>query len=162
MDLNKVYQYALQREHDGRDFFAQNAERVGHAAAKDIFKRLAREEEKHILYVQQLLDSVAEGAHGSAPAPVLEEDDFFGKRADSEMLDQTVIESMVPDVTVLRTAYLIERDIAEFYEMAAKQTEGEAKSALLNLARWERGHEQLFKGLHDKVYEEYMKMPWGG
>jgi hypothetical protein len=30
------------------------------------------------------------------------------------------------------------------------------------LAQWERGHEQLFKDLHDKLLEEYMNMPWGG
>jgi len=27
---------------------------------------------------------------------------------------------------------------------------------------WERGHEALFKQLHDKAFEEYAQMPWGG
>jgi rubrerythrin len=70
--------------------------------------------------------------------------------------------SMVPDLTVLRMAYLIERDFAEFYETAAQKVEGEASEALTMLARWERGHEQLFKDIHDKLLEEYMNMPWGG
>ena len=30
------------------------------------------------------------------------------------------------------------------------------------LARWERGHERLFKELHDRVFQEYAEMPWGG
>jgi len=30
------------------------------------------------------------------------------------------------------------------------------------LATWERGHEKLFKYLHDKAFEEYAQMPWGG
>ncbi len=69
---------------------------------------------------------------------------------------------MIPDVTILRTAYLIERDFAEFYEMAANKAEGKAREALSRLAKWERDHERLFKQLHDKVFEEYTKMPWGG
>jgi rubrerythrin len=59
-------------------------------------------------------------------------------------------------------AYLIERDFAEFYEMAAQKSEGEARKVLEMLAEWERGHERLFKGLHDMAFEEYAAMPWGG
>ena len=73
-----------------------------------------------------------------------------------------MIEAMVPDLPVLRTAYLIERDFAEFYELAARKSEGEAKQVLEMLARWERGHEELFKRLHDRAFEEYAQMPWGG
>jgi rubrerythrin len=78
------------------------------------------------------------------------------------MLDQTMLEAMVPDLPVLRTAYLIERDFADFYEMAAGKSEGEAKEVLQMLAQWERGHERLFKRLHDTAFEEYAEMPWGG
>jgi hypothetical protein len=30
------------------------------------------------------------------------------------------------------------------------------------LARWERGHEQFFRQIHDRAFEEYAQMPWGG
>jgi len=64
---------------------------------------------------------------------------------------------------VLRMAYLIERDFVEFYEMAADRVDDEnAKEALGMLARWERGHERLFKEMHDQAFEEYAGMPWGG
>ena len=161
MDLKKIYEYALQREREGLDFFTRSAERSAHAAAAGVFRKLAAEEEKHIQFVQSLLDGLISGKPGK-PGEALKEESFFSQRAQSEALDQTVIESMIPDVTVLRTAYLIERDFAEFYERAAAQAKGEAKEALASLGRWERGHERLFKGLHDKVYEEYMGMPWGG
>ena len=79
------------------------------------------------------------------------------------MLDQTVIESMVPDLSVLRMAYLIERDFAEFYEMASGRAKDKtARESLEMLARWERGHERLFKAMHDRAFEEYAGMPWGG
>jgi hypothetical protein len=46
--------------------------------------------------------------------------------------------------------------------MSAEKAEGEAKTALTALGRWERGHERLFKHLHDRVFEQYAEMPWGG
>lgn len=163
VNLRRICEYALQREHEGRSFFQHNAQRIAHEAAAGIFRKLQAEEEKHITFIEGLLKSLGSGNIASeARDNSLTAEGFFAQRADAEMLDQTVIESMVPDVTILRMAYLIERDLAEFYEMAASKAEGEAREALGALATWERSHEKLFKELHDRVYEQYMKMPWGG
>jgi rubrerythrin len=162
MNVRKIYQYALQREREGKSFFEGNAERMSHAAAVGIFQRLAAEEQKHIEFIESLLRSLESGKGEIANDVGLEQEERFAARAESEMLDQTVIESMVPDVAILRMAYLIERDFAEFYETAAEKAEGEAKTTLTALARWERGHERLFKDLHDRVFQEYAEMPWGG
>jgi rubrerythrin len=163
MDLRKIYAYALQREYEGKRFFEQNAERMQHAAAAGAFRRLAGEEQKHIDFINGLLNALDEGrSPGAAIDTELNEEGFFSERAASEMLDQTVIESMVPDLPVLRMAYLIERDFVEFYESAAEKAEGEAKEALEMLARWERGHEVFFRQLHDTAFEAYAQMPWGG
>jgi rubrerythrin len=164
MDVRKVYEYALQREHEGRDFFRQNAQRFSHAAVTDAFEQLAGEEEAHITFIQGLIDALetAEQANTGQEA-ALRAEGFFSQRAAQEMLDQTVIESMVPDLSVLRMAYLIERDLAEFYEMAADQAKDEmAARSLQMLAQWERGHEKLFKEMHDRAFQEYAGMPWGG
>ncbi len=164
MDVRKVYEYALQREREGYSFFSQNAKRFGHAAASGMFEKLAGEEQQHIEFIQDLIDSLSHGGTGGIEkGAALEKAGFFSQRASSEMLDQTVIEAMVPDLPVLRMAYLIERDLAEFYEMAAGKVEGQdAQKALSMLAKWERGHEKLFKSMHDKAFQEYAGMPWGG
>jgi rubrerythrin len=162
MNAQRIYEYALQREREGKHFFESNAERMSHAAAAGIFRRLAAEEQKHIEFILGLLQALAGGEGFPETGVELPEEDHFAIRAGSEMLEQTVIESMIPDVAILRMAYLIERDFAEFYEMAAKQGEGEAKIALTALARWERSHERLFRDLHDRVFQEYAEMPWGG
>jgi len=160
MNVRKIFEYALAREREGRDFFKQHADRMSHAAAAGAFAKLAAEEEQHIQYIQGVLLAI-DGDGDGKPVP-MDSGDRFAERAEAELLEQSVVEAMTPDVAVLRTAYLIERDFAEFYEMAARRTEGEAKQALEHLARWERGHERLFKQLHDKVFEEYTQMPWGG
>ena len=163
MDVRKIYEYALQREKEGKSFFQNNAERMGHAAAEGIFRKLAQEEQTHIEFIESLIEALdSDGKADASIAAELNKGGFFLQRAKSEMLDQTVMESMVPDLPILRMAYLIERDFSEFYEMAASKTEGGAKEALTMLAKWERGHEQLFKELHDQIFEEYAAMPWGG
>jgi rubrerythrin len=163
MDVRKIYEYALQRENEGKNFFETNAERMSHAAAAGIFRRLAAEEGKHIEFIESLIEGLDSGDRADEGMTAeLEKAGFFLERAKAEMLDQTVMESMVPDLPILRMAYLIERDFSEFYEMAASKTEGNAKEALTMLAKWERSHEQLFKALHDEIFEEYAAMPWGG
>jgi len=164
MDVRKVYEYALQREREGKRFYEHNAERFSHAAVVEAFQRLASEEEQHICFIQSLLEGLDEADQsGLETGQALQGEGFFSARAAGALLDQTIIESMVPDLSVLRTAFLIERDFAEFYESAARQVEDKtAKQALQMLAEWERGHERLFEQMHDKAFEEYAGMPWGG
>jgi rubrerythrin len=69
---------------------------------------------------------------------------------------------MVPEVTIFNTAWLIERDLSEFYEKMAQQTTGKAKRALAFLARWEKEHEKFFREYRDKFSETYSRMAWGG
>ena len=163
MEIRKIYQYALQREYEGKKFFEDNANRLSHAAAVDAFKHLAQEEQKHIEFIQNQLAVMDQG--GTPDLHVgqeMENAGFFSQRAASESLDQTVYEAMVPDLPVLRMAYLIERDFAEFYETSAQKVDGEPRQVLQMLANWERGHERLFKDMHDHAFEVYSNMPWGG
>ncbi|MCJ7432952.1 MAG: ferritin family protein [Anaerolineales bacterium] len=163
MDIRKIYEYALQREYEGKRFFEENAVRLKNAVAAGAFKELAAEEQKHIEFIQSQIDALDKGKQASSEALKKElEAGFFSKRAESEMLDQTVLEAMVPDLPVLRMAYLIELDFAQFYETSAKQAEGEAQKVLQMLAKWERTHEALFKKMYDQAYEAYSQMPWGG
>ena len=162
MDITKIYQYALQREKEGKRFFEENAARLSHAAAAGAFRTLAAEEQKHIDFIQKQLAQLEAGPEAVTLGVPDEGEGAFAMRAAAEALDDTVLEAMVPDLPVLRTAYLIERDFAEFYERAAEQAEGNAREVLRMLARWERGHEKLFKSLHDRAFEEYAQMPWGG
>ena len=160
MDLRTIFAYALQREIEGKKFFEENAGRFGHAAVVGVFKNLALEEQKHIEFIQNQLKVL--GSNEGGTAEDLAATDFFMHGAALEKIDQTVLESFVPALPVLRMAYLIERDFAEFYEKAAGRTEGKPREALMMLASWERGHEKLFQTLHDRTFEEYAHMPWGG
>ncbi len=162
MNIRKVLEYALQREYEGKAFFENNAERLSSAAAVGAFKAIAKEEQRHIEFIQAQLHALDAKEENKQVAPELDETEFFANRADKEMIEQTVNEAMVADLPVLRMAYLIERDFSEFYHQAASKAEGDAKITLEMLARWEAGHERLFKRMHDEAFELYAGMPWGG
>ncbi|NMB73614.1 MAG: ferritin family protein [Myxococcales bacterium] len=161
MDEKKALEYALQREKEGHRFFSQHAQAAQHAAVKAVFERLAKEEEGHIRYVQNLLDRCC-GKQAAKEDAVQHDAGFFSQRAASEMIEQTTAQAMVPDLPVLRMAFLIERDLQEFYTAAAKQSSGAAKKALEKLAAWEGEHARLFQSLHDQIMKEYAGMAWGG
>ena len=163
MDLRKIYEYALSREYEGKRFFEENASRLKHAAAVQAFKQLAEEEQKHIDFIRAQIAALDKGGDQAEPAVhEMEDAGYFTMRALSEGIDQSVAEAMVPDLPVLRMAYLIERDFAEFYAQAAEKAEGRAKEVFQRLTNWERGHERLFKQYHDRAFELYSQMPWGG
>jgi rubrerythrin len=160
MDISRILEYALEREYEGKRFFWDNASRLQNAEAAGAFKAIAEEEQKHIDFIAAQLAALNAGV--TAETPALPPAGFFAERAASESIEVTVSESMVADLPVLRMAYLIERDFAEFYGQMAAKTEGEAHRILEMLAKWEAGHERLFKRLHDQAFEKYANMPWGG
>ena len=82
--------------------------------------------------------------------------------ARSEFLEKCVEGSMVPDVTVFNMAWLIEKDLSEYYAKMAEQTQGKAKQALTMLSNWEKEHERFFREYRDKLSDVYANMPWGG
>ncbi len=164
-NLIKVYEYALNQEQTGMSFFQTSLERMGIGAAVNAFKQLIKEEEKHILFISRILDNLKQGADldlAEVQEFVLEPSDYFNDRAKSEFLEQCVIGSMVPDVTVFNTAWLIEKDLSEFYANAARNTDGQESEAFAMLARWEKAHEKFFKEYRDKISDSYAAMPWGG
>jgi rubrerythrin len=165
LKLIKVFEYALNQEKTGMSFFRHSLERMGIGAAVSAFKRLIAEEEKHIDFITRILNDLKTG--GEVTADDLRETmpvhaSFFDERAKSEFLEQCLEGSMVPDVTVFNTAWLIEKDLSEFYEKMAGQTDGKASQALKMLSNWEREHERFFREYRDKLSDIYAQMPWGG
>jgi rubrerythrin len=163
--LIKIFEYALNQEETGKSFFQHSLGRMGIGAAVSAFKHLIEEEEKHILFIKKILADLKEKEEIELPTEKeipLEPTDYFDERARSEFLEQCIEGSMVPDVTVFNTAWLIEKDLSEFYEKMANTTEGRAKEALTMLSSWEKGHERFFREYRDKLSEIYSKMPWGG
>jgi len=163
--LIKIFEYALNQEETGKSFFQASLQRMGWGSAVSAFKKLIEEEEHHILFIKKILQGLKRESPDQlqiVKEDLVETTHYFDERAKSEFLQQCLEGSMVPDVTVFNTAWLIEKDLSEFYEKMANQTEGKAKEALKMLSDWEKGHERFFREYRDKLTEVYSKMPWGG
>jgi rubrerythrin len=164
-NLVKVFEYALNQEETGKQFFQNSIQRMGIGAAVSAFKRLIEEEEKHIVFINNILESLRKGESfepSNLEGIVLKPTNYFDERARSEFLERCIEGSMVPDVTVFNTAWLIEKDISDFYSKMAMQSSGKAKSSFQMLADWEKAHEKFFREFRDKIAEVYAAMPWGG
>lgn len=163
--LIKIFEYALNQEETGKAFFQNSLQRLGVGSAVSAFKRLIQEEEKHIEFINRIIAEIKAGKKiGLADVEeiVLKPTDYFDTRARSEFLERCVNDSMIPDVTVFNTAWLIEKDLSDFYHLMAQKTEGEARMALNMLADWESAHEKFFRQFRDSLSEVYGRMPWGG
>lgn len=161
-----ILMYAAEMEKSGMQFFEEKSEQFQNPVTKKLFKDLAVIEQGHYDFIMQELkrytDNPAEFTV-SDEVKAHDESTFFAQRDEAEKLDVTLTESQVPDLNVLRMAYLIERDFKEFYEEAVDLVEEpELKSLFTMLSKWEYGHERLFKAEYDRLKKEYLKMPWGG
>jgi len=164
-NLIKIFEYALNQEKTGKSFFEVSVARMGIGAAVTAFQRLIVEEQKHIEFIDRILADLhakTEPDLERIEAAVLQPTNYFDQRAESEFLQQCVEGSMIPDVTVFNTAWLIEKDLSEFYARMAARTEGQARKALEMLSRWEKSHELFFRQYRDKLDAVYASMPWGG
>jgi len=164
-NLIRIFEYALNQEETGKSFFETSLQRLGVGAATTAFKRLIEEESRHIEFIDTILANLRSEEElniADLKPIVLEPTDYFDERSRSEFLERCIYESMVPDVTVFNTAWLIEKDLSEFYENMAKNATGQPAEALAMLAHWEKAHERFFREFRDQLTETYSKMPWGG
>ena len=165
-NYESVLRYAMQMELDGHNFYMENKDKFTKTTSKKMFLELADIEMKHYEYLKSLLETYLETNTIKIDPEVIEKEedmDIFQDREDSEKLEYTLEQSDIPDLTILRMAYLIERDYKEFYEGVAEDSEDEDIKEVFNtLAKWEAGHEQLFKEEYKRLMNEYMNLPWGG
>ena len=163
--LIRIFEFALQQEYTGKSFFEASIQRMGYGAAVSAFHKLIEEEDKHIDFISRILANLYDEQEMDIPEAFTlqsEVESYFDNRAKSEFLQKGITESMIPDVTVFNTAWLIEKDLSDFYGRMAKQTEGEARKSLEMLSDWEKAHERFFRDYRDALTEAYSKMPWGG
>jgi rubrerythrin len=161
----KIFEYALNQERTGMSFFQNSLQRLGIGAAVTAFKKLIQEEQKHIDFITRIIRDLKADREielSDMKDVIIEPTNYFDDRARSEFLEKCVEGSMVPDVTVFNTAWLIEKDLSEYYAKMAEQTQGKAKQALTMLSNWEKEHERFFREYRDKLSDVYANMPWGG
>jgi rubrerythrin len=162
----QIFKYAMQMEMDGYNFYKEKSSSLNNPTSVKTFQSLADAEKDHYKYLENQFKNYMDTDSYDLNADTFdffEDENEFEIIGDSEHLDDTLKESDIPDITILRMAYLIERDYKEFYQKAAEDIEDENIKAIFEkLSKWEQGHETMFKSEYDKRMKEYMSLPWGG
>lgn len=160
-NLIKIFEYALNQEKAGKGFFEDSMRRMGMAGAKSAFRRLVEEEEKHIDMLNRILQGLKAGPELEAGATgrfKMEKVKFLDRKEKSQFLKECTTASGLLDACIFNTAYLIEKDLAQFYGAMAEKTGGEAGKALLMLSRWEESHARFFKEFKDKLTQVFNRI----
>lgn len=159
-----IIRYAMEMELLGHKFYKENGEKSENPMTKEIFLKLSEVELEHHEYLKSLLKEYETTETISDKLELPEDEDIiFQARKEGEKLDSAMEQSMIPDMNVLRMAYLIEEDFQEYYaKMSEKVEDQKLKEILLRFAEWEDGHAKLFRSEYDKRMDIYMNMSWGG
>lgn len=155
----EILEFAMNMEKQGQNFYKSFADKITNPVGKKLFESLAKEEERHF----NILKDAYEGIKGTNNWPDLEtiknleDDNIFEIRKEAEKLSKDNLESSSADISILRMAYLIENDFAEFYKRAIENTDDKQGIEMLKtLYKWEDEHRKVFYEEYDKA----MKNNW--
>lgn len=157
--IQKILKFAMRMEQDAGDFYSFYMDKVKSESTKELFKELVETEKYHFSVLKSKFDEM-----GFTEPPItvswVVDNNFTAKDPHIIADNSDVIGGMADDATdlsVVRMAYLIENDFAEFYKNAAEAVEDEeAKKFLNTLADWEIQHKEMFH----KKYQSLMKKHW--
>jgi rubrerythrin len=151
-----VYDFAMKMELDGKAFYEKLAAGTSIVGLKNIFSRLAEDEQKHCDTVQELREKAGKAQMAESHALEHAQNLFVDLMARSDSLD-----TMKEDLDGYRMALKIEADSVRFYENAAKKERREGvKAVLLRIADEEKEHFNIVENIYDFVLRPKYFLEW--
>ncbi|HAA86137.1 MAG TPA: rubrerythrin [Kosmotogaceae bacterium] len=148
-----ILKYALMREREGVSFYSEKLKNAVIPEVKEVLAGLVDMERQHVQFIMELLEK---GTRGDEISLESEESNDIYKQREIAELSRFSLESIARDLSLVRMAYLIEKDFEEFYSKAAQDShEEDASSVFLELARWENGHKKVLMDLYEELKKEY-------
>ncbi len=154
----EILKLAMSMERQGQRFYEGFVDQVESPVIKEIFNSLSKTEEEHYYILKKELDKLVAGGQWS-PVGELKpsiERSLFDVRLEAEKLNTEKLAMSHSDISLLRMAYLIENDFAEYYKKAMDYTEDEnGKKILEMLYNWENEHRRVFYEEYKSAMEDY-------
>lgn len=154
----EAFKQAIKMEQDGKSFYEKSGEKAESIMAKRVFKELAEAEDKHIIKLTQIYQSLKD--NGNWPDLALKREaaetipNIFS--AALENIDEKV-KGSTTDIDALKMAAKLENDGIKFYQSRSETTEDTfEKKFFMLLAKEESEH---FITLLDSI--EYLEDPQG-
>ncbi len=145
-----IYEFAMQMEKDGENYYRELAEKTNHSGLKNILNLLANEEVKHFELLKKLNEKQDNPALRETSILSDAKNVFFEMKEKNETFNQEM-----PQVEFYEKAKDIEEKSHQFYLEKANEVEGDAaKKLLLKIAEEEKKHIFLMDSL-----AEYLSRP---
>ncbi len=149
----KLIKKAILNEVEGYEFYKLAAQGTSNQETADTFMLLAREEEKHVEWLQGLLAELSDDKNAAFELASID----MPPSPEIFRWDKIQEEDAHRALTVFSIGLQMEKASAEFYEAGAKQAENEKVKKLFDiLAKWEWAHYTQFL----QEYEILMDMYW--
>lgn len=156
-DVLNILAYAIKREEEGERFYKDNLKRVTSKETKAVMESLAEMEREHAELLQKRYKALKEKGEWLPLTEDIKGGSIFQERFEAEKTTKADLESDLSDITILRMAYLIENDLAEFYKKAASDIENsEGKKLFITLSNWEVEHKNALY----KLYQDHFHDNW--
>lgn len=150
MKIEDVLKLARKMELQGMDFYNEQKDRVRLPLLRDLFALLSEMEKGHAAYLGKQLENMAAGRSLDSLPENVEMDKYRDIMARQKIKPEG-LDADLGDYSIMRMAYLIEKDFAEFYEKSAAESDAEVKGLLSKLADWEREHARMMKDEMGKI-----------
>lgn len=157
--VQRILAFAMRMEKDAQEFYSYYADKVSSESLKKLFHELAEIEKNHYEYLNKKHDQLDFKEPPLSISWVV--DNAFAAVDPHILADSSDLIGNVPegssDLTIIRMAYLIENDFAEFYMHASEAVDdNNAGEFLRTLAQWEDKHRDMF---YDR-YKVLLKNHW--
>ncbi|MTI48282.1 ferritin family protein [Sporosalibacterium faouarense] len=156
----KILKYAMHMEKQGENFYLKYKDDIENERGKRIFENLAKVEREHYNLLKAYYDELSQNKSWDDLNIDLSGGEEIFEAVMNEEKDKIISENIkdnMSDMTIMRMAYLIENDFANFYQKALEETDNDqAKELLDTLAKWENKHRELFYN----EFKDSMKDVW--
>lgn len=148
MDNNnykEILKYAMNMELKAKEFYTLYKDKVVNDSVKKLFAELSEMEDDHYNILKTQLDSVEKDGKFAEVDIELDGGEDIIEEAGKD-LDNVNLEYDLADFPILRMAYAMEADFAQFYQTASEKAEDpNAKKLLKVLTKWEINHRDSFE-----------------
>ncbi len=146
MDIKEAFKKAILGEIEGRELYRAAAEKADDKKAREVFSRLANEEDSHFKTLQKLAESYFKGE--KLEIPKLKKLETF-EDAESPIFSRD-FKNFVKDkhfeVSTLAIGMKLELESSKFYkEMAEAVEKEELKEFFVYLSDWENDHYEALR-----------------
>ncbi|MCX7745623.1 MAG: ferritin family protein [Clostridia bacterium] len=156
--IQAILNFAMRMEKDAGDFYSYYLDKVKSDSTKELFASLVEMEKQHYGILKEKFDEM-----GFEHPPITVSwvvDDQFKSKDPHILADNSDLlgsgKNELSDLSIIRMAYLIENDFAEFYKNAVDAVEdANVKKLLSELSEWENSHRDLFYKKYQSLLKEY-------